>query len=116
ANNATANSYDYAGRVVQTTLADGSAQTATYDAAGRRTGTASLNPAGTVLATTAARFDNDGNTVSTTDARGRTTRYTYDAGGQLTAEVKPVTTSGSNTTGLGYDAAGNRTPFTDGPG
>ncbi|GII23213.1 RHS repeat domain-containing protein [Planosporangium mesophilum] len=54
--------------------------------------------------------------MRSTDARGATTTFTYDATGLLTGEVQPVTTTSSITTSFGYDAAGNRTRFTDGRG
>jgi large repetitive protein len=116
ANNTTLAAYDYAGRVVKTTLPDGSALTATYDAAGRQIGGAQLSPTGTVLAGTSSTFDNDGNPLTAKDAIGHTTSYSYDALNQLSTETQPVSASASITTSFGYDAAGNRTRFTDGRG
>ena len=57
-----------------------------------------------------------GTALSATDARGSTTTFTYDATRQLTQEVQPVTPTSSITTSFGYDAAGNRTRYTDGSG
>ncbi|WP_030683868.1 RHS repeat-associated core domain-containing protein, partial [Streptomyces cellulosae] len=44
------------------------------------------------------------------------TRWTYDAAGTITQQVEPVDAATSITTTFGYDAAGNRTRFTDGRG
>jgi RHS repeat-associated protein len=52
--------------------------------------------------------------LSATDARNNTTTFTYDATGLLSQEIQPVTAGSSITTSFGYDAAGNRTRFTDG--
>src|SRR5260370_41363541 len=47
---------------------------------------------------------------------GTPTRCSYDATGLLAREVQPVSASSSITTSFGYDAAGNRTRYTDGNG
>jgi RHS repeat-associated protein len=52
----------------------------------------------------------------TRDPNGNYTTYTYDAAGALAQEVQPVTDTTSITTSFGYDAAGNRTRYTDGRG
>jgi len=54
--------------------------------------------------------------VSSTDYRGDATTFTYDATGLLAQEVQPVSAASGVTTSFGYDAAGNRTLFTDGNG
>ena len=109
-------SYDLLGDTIKSTLPDQSADTATYDGAGRETGTAQENPAGTVLAATSAAYSADGYLTSATDADQHTETYGYDALGDLTAQTEPVTASTSITTTFGYDADGNKTASTDGNG
>jgi large repetitive protein len=116
ANNTIRYGYDYTGRKVRTTMPDGNVETTTFDAAGRPVASRTLDPAGTTLATGSATYDADGHRLSTTDARGSTTRFTYDASGLLTSETQPVSAGKNITTGFGYDAARNRTRFTDGRG
>ena len=48
--------------------------------------------------------------------RKNATTFTYNADGLLTQEVEPVTATSSVSTFFGYDAAGNRTKYTDGNG
>ncbi|MFD1661661.1 LamG-like jellyroll fold domain-containing protein, partial [Streptomyces caeni] len=108
--------YDLRGNVVKTVLPDQSIQTATYDAAGRKTATAQKAPDGTVLASTSATYSPGGHLLSTTDALGHTTGYTYDAAGDLTGQSEPVSGTTSITTAFGYDAAGHQTAYTDGNG
>ncbi|MFJ8431062.1 LamG-like jellyroll fold domain-containing protein [Kitasatospora sp. NPDC094019] len=112
----TTTAYDAAGRAVRVTAPDGSGGTVRYDGAGRQTGTADLDPAGTILRTTAAEYDRAGNPTATTDPLGVRTTRTYDAASRLTGLTEPVTAGTSITSGYGYDAAGNRTRFTDGRG
>src|SRR5439155_4140117 len=102
---------------VRTSLPDGTATTAAYDAAGRQVGAAKLDTDGTtVLAATSAGYDAAGNATSATDARGHTNTFTYDALGRRTGEAQPVSATASITTSFGYDADGNRTRYTDGRG
>ena len=51
-----------------------------------------------------------------TDPLNRVTTYAYDALDRLVRQVEPVTATKSITTTFGYDAAGNRTRYTDGRG
>ncbi|WP_328953430.1 LamG-like jellyroll fold domain-containing protein [Kitasatospora purpeofusca] len=114
--------YDAAGRPVRVTAADGSARTTAYDGAGRATGSAELDPAGTVLRSTATGYDRAGNAVRATDPLGTTTTRAFDAAGRIVSLTEPVTTGTANapatgiTSTYGYDAAGHRTRFTDGRG
>src|SRR5205823_4357498 len=116
AGNTAAYSYDYAGRKTKTTLPDGTATTATFDAAGRQTGSAKLDTNGAVLASRSTTLDADGNPLTAMDARGHTSTFTYDATNRMSSYVQPVTATASITTSFGYDPAGNRTRFTDGRG
>ncbi|MFC8435396.1 LamG-like jellyroll fold domain-containing protein, partial [Streptomyces sp. NPDC057253] len=108
--------YDLRGDVTKTLLPDQTAQTAGYDAAGRRTATANLDSAGTVLSSTSATYTDDGLLKTATDARHHTTNYAYDALGDLTQQTEPASDTASITTKFGYDAAGHRTSYTDGNG
>ncbi|MFJ9909188.1 RHS repeat-associated core domain-containing protein [Streptomyces sp. NPDC101152] len=108
--------YDLRDDVIKTVLPDQSAQTATYDAAGRKTATANLDSAGNVLSSTSATYTDNGELQTTTDARQHTTSYEYDALGELTKQTEPVSDTGSITTKYGYDAAGHPTAYTDGNG
>ncbi|MEU1481185.1 LamG-like jellyroll fold domain-containing protein [Streptomyces sp. NPDC005760] len=107
-------SYDLRDDVIKTLLPDRTAQTADYDAAGRRTATANLDSSGATLSSTSATYDNDGRTKTVTDARRHTTSYDYDALGDLTRQTEPVSDTASITTDFGYDAAGHQTAYTDG--
>ncbi|MDF2269320.1 DNA/RNA non-specific endonuclease [Streptomyces coacervatus] len=109
-------SYDLRDDVIKTALPDQTAQTATYDAAGRKTATANLDSGGTVLSSTSATYSDDGELKTVTDARQHTTSYEYDALGDLTKQTEPVTDSASIVTRYGYDAAGHETSYTDGNG
>jgi len=90
--------------------------TATYDGAGRETGTAQESPSGTVLTSTSATYSPDGYLTSSTNADGYTTRFAYDALGDLTLQTEPVSATTSIVTKYGYDADGNETAYTDGNG
>ncbi|MFI6674847.1 LamG-like jellyroll fold domain-containing protein [Kribbella sp. NPDC050469] len=109
--------YDYAGRQVQTTDNMGRTSVATYDRAGQLVASKLLNSSGVALGTTVLGYDADGNLTSSTPASGnRATTYTYDALGRMKSQVDPVNATESITIGYGYDAAGNRTRYTDGRG
>lgn len=109
--------YDYAGRPVRSTDGMGRSSIAVYDRVGQLVASKTLDPTNAALGTTQLAYDADGNLISSTPASGkRPTIYTYDAGGRLTKQVDPVTATDSITIGYGYDAAGNRTRYTDGRG
>ncbi|MGW3247613.1 LamG-like jellyroll fold domain-containing protein [Streptomyces sp. NPDC001070] len=116
ANNPTTYGYDLAGRQNKVTNPDGTSTSTTYDVFGNPVGTAEADTTGMVRRTTSAEFDPAGNMISSTDGNRHTTRFTLDATGMVTKEVQPVSASESITTSFGYDAAGNRTRFTDGRG
>jgi large repetitive protein len=108
--------YDLLGDTDKTTLPDGSIDTATYDGAGRETGTAQESPSGTVLTSTSATYTPDGNLATTANGDGHTTSFAYDALGDLTQQTEPVSATASIVTTYGYDADGNETAYTDGNG
>ncbi|MBW8482523.1 LamG-like jellyroll fold domain-containing protein [Actinomadura parmotrematis] len=108
--------YDPLGRRTKTIADDGTATRATLNQYGLATKTERLDTDGSVLSSTSATYDTMGRLRSSTDARGHTTTLTLDALGDITAEVQPVDADHSITTTFGYDAAGNRTRYTDGRG
>lgn len=108
--------YDLKDRLLTRTSADGTSTTRTYNAAGDLTGTAEKNPDGTVLRSTSASYDANGWLSAVTDARGHQTTFTRDASGLITEQVEPIGPGTTITSAFGYDAAGNRTRFTDGRG
>jgi RHS repeat-associated protein len=109
--------YDYAGRQVRSTDGMGRSSIATYDRVGQLVASKTLDATNAALGTTQLAYDADGNLISSTPASGkRPTIYTYDNVGRLTKQVDPVTATDSITIGYGYDAAGNRTRYTDGRG
>ena len=114
AGNTTHASYNFLGDKQTTTLADGSSTTTTYDITDNPLAKVTKDPLGNVLTTSSSTFDDNGNLLSSTDPNGHTSTFQYDATGALTQEIQPVDASKSITTSFGYDAAGNRTRFTDG--
>ena len=112
----TSYAYDLLGDTDKTTLPDGSIDAATYDGAGRETGTAQESPSGAVLTSTSATYTPDGYLASSTNADGHTTSFAYDALGDLTQQTEPVSAGASIVTSYGYDADGNETAYTDGNG
>ncbi|MCZ4102531.1 LamG-like jellyroll fold domain-containing protein [Streptomyces sp. H39-C1] len=115
-NDTTRYTYDLHGDITKTVLPDGSIQTATYDAAGRKTATDDKDNNGTVLRSTSATYDADGNLKSTKNALQSTVTYNYDALGELLSQDELVTADHTITTRYGYDAAGNKTAYTNGKG
>lgn len=109
--------YDYAGRQVRSSDGMGRSSVATYDKAGQVVASKTLNSSNVALGTTVLGYDLDGNLVSSTPASGnRASTYTYDALGRLIAQTDPVSASDQVNVSYGYDAAGNRTRYTDGRG
>ncbi|WP_350274913.1 LamG-like jellyroll fold domain-containing protein [Kribbella sp. HUAS MG21] len=109
--------YDYAGRQVRSSDAMGRSSIATYDKAGQLVASKTLNASNVALGTTVLGYDLDGNLVSSAPASGnRASTYTYDALGRLTSQTDPVSATNQISISYGYDAAGNRTRYTDGRG
>ena len=108
---------DYAGRQVVSTEAMNRSSVAAYDQAGQLVASKTPNASGVSLGATALGYDLDGNLTSSTPASGnRATTYTYDALGRLITQTDPVSATDQVTISYGYDAAGNRTRYTDGRG
>ena len=116
ANNQANYAYDFMGDLTKTTLPDGTSSEVNYNAMQQPVATINRDVSNTVLTRTSRVFDGLGNLLSSTDARGSTTTFHFDAAGRLGSETQPVTGTSSITTGFGYDAAGNRTRYTDGRG
>ncbi|MEV6212020.1 LamG-like jellyroll fold domain-containing protein [Kitasatospora sp. NPDC051914] len=117
AGNVTQYTYDVEGRTTAVRAPDGTWSKAVFDGLGNLAETRRLDTDGTtVLSRTSATYDAMGRVLSSTDPNNHTTRFTYDATGALITQVEPVTDTTSITTSYGYDAAGQRTRFTDGRG
>jgi RHS repeat-associated protein len=108
--------YDQAGRQVRTSDSLGRTSQQVYDALGQVSSESDLKPDGTVLRTERYRYDLAGNLIASVDPLNVTTTYEYDAANQLVKQIEPVDATTSITTSFGYDAAGNRTRYTDGRG
>jgi RHS repeat-associated protein len=128
----TANLYDTEGRLLSTTVAQGTAAQATttfvYDDDNNLI--ARTDPLGHVTRYT---YDDDHHRLTQTDALGRVTRWSYDARGNVLSQTAPdgaatqytydlddlrVSTTDANggTTKFTYDAAGRQTSLTDARG
>ncbi|WP_170154255.1 LamG-like jellyroll fold domain-containing protein [Actinoplanes italicus] len=132
ATNSTKTTYDLLGRPVTTLAADGTYSTVTYDFAGRavrqsdHAAPATAGDVGAELRRKEQTYDIAGSPVRITnaykpglndpaspDAKHETT-FEYDVLGRLTEQYEPVSASETIHTSFRYDAAGNRTKFTDG--
>jgi RHS repeat-associated protein len=115
--------YDPAGRLVQTTFADGSSVRQTWDALGRRTsivneegqathfaydGLGRLVSVSGLAGDATYTYDEAGNLLTQTDALGRVTRLRYDASNRLVERQHP----GGETERFAYDAVGNVVAYT----
>ncbi|GAA4235684.1 polymorphic toxin-type HINT domain-containing protein [Actinomadura meridiana] len=108
--------YDDLGRQIRASDGLGRTGKLAYDLFGRLTTSADLKPDGTEARHTSYRYDLAGNLTSVTDPLNQKKTFAYDALNRLTQQTEPVTDTKSITTRFGYDAAGNRTRFTDGRG
>ncbi|SMD03222.1 RHS repeat-associated core domain-containing protein [Lentzea albidocapillata] len=108
--------YDSAGR--QSRVSDGLNRTSfqSYDTAGRPSTRYDLDANESLLRMSRNFYDRASNVVKTTDPLNRSTNFTFDALGRMVNQVEPVADGKSITTSFGYDAAGNRSRFTDGRG
>ena len=129
--------YDAAGELTSVTDPAGNVTAYAYDDFGRQTGTtnptARRRPPPTTPAATSrprrtstpparrCRPRHRRTTATATSCRqptpwGTRPRSRYDPSGSVTQEVQPVSASSGVTTSFGYDAAGNKTRYTDGNG
>lgn len=114
AGNKTTYGYDFLGDPSLTTLPDGTSTETDYNALQQPYQTIKHDATGVVLTKTNSVLDGNGNPQSVTDARNNTTTFQYDPSGVVSSETQPVSPTASITTSFGYDAAGNRTRYTDG--
>ncbi|MDJ0344659.1 RHS repeat-associated core domain-containing protein [Streptomyces sp. H10-C2] len=116
AGNTTQFTYDFQGNRQKTILPDGTWSQTDYDASSRPTSSKQYDATSTLLTQTSQIYDGVGNVLASTDANGHTNQFIYDAAGTITQQIQPVSATTSITTSFGYDAAGQRTRFTDGRG
>ena len=108
--------YDGDGR--QTRQTDGLNRTTrtSFDSFGQATGESDISATNATLRSQSYEYDANGQLRSAKNPLGTERTYEYDALGRLTQQTEPVTDTSSITTSFGYDAAGNRTRYTDGRG
>jgi RHS repeat-associated protein len=129
-NHTTTFAYDAFGRVTQTTFPSGAVETYSYDAVGNLTGKTDRKNQSIAYtydqlnrlaqkaypdsSTVNYTYDNDSRLTQVSDPTG-TYQFTFDNMGRLTATTTQYSflTSRAFTTAYGYDAASNRTGFTD---
>ncbi len=108
--------YDGAGRQVSVKDALGRVSRTDYDVAGRMTASTQLSASGTEGPKQTYGYDVEGNLTTSTPAGSPASTYEWDAASRLKKQVEPAGAGSTITTSFGYDAAGNRTRFTDGRG
>jgi RHS repeat-associated protein len=112
----TQHGYDVFGREVR--LTDGLNRTSRtdFDGFGQVAEESDISANNTTLRSQTYQYDPNGNLIAAVSPLKTKRTYTYDALGRLTKQTEPVTATSSITTSFGYDAAGNRTRYTDGRG
>ncbi len=108
--------YDGAGRQVSVKDALGRVSRTDYDVAGRMTASTQISSSGTEGPRQTYGYDVEGNLTVSTPAGSPASTYEWDAASRLKKQVEPAGAGSTITTSFGYDAAGNRTRFTDGHG
>jgi RHS repeat-associated protein len=105
----TSNTYDNAGRMLTTTMPDGSVETKTYNATTADLTSVIAVKTGTTVTSSTYAYDNLGRKTSETTPT-YVVSYGYDSAGQLTSEVR----TGGNPYNIAYsyDLAGNRSSKT----
>src|SRR3712207_3501798 len=106
--------YDAFGNTVRDTDGSGRTTRRDYDGFGQVVAEIDLRPDGTELRRETFDHDDGGNVTARTNPLGKKVTFTYDALDRLVQQVEPKTATTSITTSFGYDAAGNRTRYTDG--
>jgi len=111
----TRNTYDAAGRLIESVDAAGAVTRYEYDAAGRRTAVMRLIPSESrdgdpeLISRTEFEYDAAGRQILVRDARGAETRFIYDALGRRIQTVFPD----GSTSSVTYDTRGRRIAETD---
>jgi RHS repeat-associated protein len=108
--------YDGFGNPVRQSDGAGRTTRRDYDKFGAVVAERNLDPAGTELRKETYTYNENGNLTARTDALNKTVSFTYDALDHLVKQVEPKSATESITTSWGYNAAGNRTRYTDGRG
>ncbi|RSM38791.1 hypothetical protein DMB66_58775, partial [Actinoplanes sp. ATCC 53533] len=108
--------YDAFGNTVRDTDGAGRSTRRDYDGFGQITAESDLSPANSTLRRETFTYDENGNVKTRTNALNKTVSFAYNALDQLIQQVEPKSATETITTSFGYDAAGNRTRYTDGRG
>ncbi|WP_305790284.1 LamG-like jellyroll fold domain-containing protein, partial [Symbioplanes lichenis] len=108
--------YDAFGNTVRQSDGAGRTTRRDYDVFGQVTAEADLAPDGTEVRRSTYGYDLNGNVTSRTSALKKTVTFEYDAHDRMVKQVEPKGSGATITTSFGYDAAGNRTRYTDGRG
>lgn len=108
--------YDGAGRQVSVKDALSRTSRTDYDVAGRMTASTQLTAAGVEGPKQSYGYDVEGNLTVSTPTGSPASTYEWDAAGRLKKQIEPAAAGSTITTSFGYDAAGNKTRFTDGRG
>jgi RHS repeat-associated protein len=106
--------YDGFGAIVRTTDEAGLTTRKNLDEFGQLESEEDLNASGNPLRDEKYTYDEVGNVLGHTNGLGKTVRFSYDALNRLTKQVEPKSGTDTITTTFGYDAASNRTRYTDG--
>ncbi|HET6532887.1 MAG TPA: LamG-like jellyroll fold domain-containing protein [Actinoplanes sp.] len=106
--------YDAFGNTVRETDGAGRTTRRDYDGFGQVTAEIDLKPDGSELRREKFTYDENGNVRSRVNALDKTVSFEYDALDRLVRQIEPKSATASITTSFGYDAAGNRTRYTDG--
>ncbi|MEO3746643.1 RHS repeat-associated core domain-containing protein [Plantactinospora sp. B5E13] len=106
--------YDLHGNQVRVTDGLGRTTRTEFDGFGRVAQESDLDAAGTVLRSEKFEYDADGNVTAQINALQKRATFEYDAHNRLVRQTEPVSATKNIVTSFGYDAAGNRTRYTDG--
>ncbi|MBE1488907.1 LamG-like jellyroll fold domain-containing protein [Plantactinospora soyae] len=106
--------YDMHGSQVRLTDGLGRTTRTDFDGLGRVAQESDLNAGGVPLRSEKFEYDAAGNVTARVDALEKRATFEYDAHNRLVRQTESVAGSDTIVTSFGYDAAGNRTRYTDG--